>query len=54
MAEEDDQKDQEQTSSEPDKDVPPPDVTFVLDHENPDLEKKREQLNESPGKKRDN
>lgn len=53
MAEEDKKNDQEQTSGEPDKDVPPPDVTFVLDHQNPELERKREQLNESPGKKSD-
>ena len=44
------QSSESQTSAEPDKSVPPPEVTFVLDHKIPDLDKGNEQINESDSK----
>jgi hypothetical protein len=41
---------QQQTSAEPNKDVPPPKVTFVLDHAIPKVEKGQQQINESGDK----
>lgn len=41
---------QQQTSTEPNKDVPPPKVTFVLDHAIPKVEKGQQQINESGNK----
>lgn len=38
---------QEQTSTEPNRDVPPPKVQFVLDHAIPEVEKGQHQINES-------
>lgn len=42
---------QQQTSSEPNKDVPPPKITFVLDHAIPEIKKGQQQINESGGNK---
>lgn len=41
---------QQQTPAEPNKDVPPPKVTFVLDHAIPKVEKGQRQINESGNK----
>lgn len=41
---------QQQTSAEPNKDVPPPKVTFVLDHAISKVEKGQQQVNESGDK----
>lgn len=41
---------QQQTSTEPNKDVPPPKVTFVLDHAIPKVDKGQQQINESGNK----
>lgn len=38
---------QPEPSSEPNRDVPPPEVTFVLDHAIPEIEKGGQQINES-------
>lgn len=54
MSDKDDQSQssQQDTSAEPDRNTPPPEVTFVLDHKIPEIEKKQEQINESGGKNR--
>lgn len=41
---------QAEQSTEPSRDVPPPEVTFVLDHAIPEIEKGQQQINESDGK----
>lgn len=41
---------QSEPSAEPDKDVPPPEVTFVLDHAIPEVEKGEKTPNDSDGK----
>ncbi|WP_339665403.1 hypothetical protein [uncultured Pseudomonas sp.] len=54
MSDKDDQSqssDQE-TSAEPDRNTPPPEVTFVLDHKIPEIEKRQQQINESGVKDR--
>lgn len=52
MSGDDDQESQSQPepSTEPNRDVPPPEVTFVLDHAIPEIEKGKQQINESGGK----
>lgn len=42
---------QPEPSVEPNRDVPPPEVTFVLDHAIPEVEKCKQKINESGGKK---
>ena len=51
MSEENNQESQSQPepSTEPNRDVPPPEVTFVLDHAIPEIEKGQQQINESGG-----
>tara|TARA_R110002124_G_scaffold245758_2_gene410901 strand:- start:262 stop:432 length:171 start_codon:yes stop_codon:yes gene_type:complete len=53
MSDKDDQSQssQQETSAEPDRNTPPPEVTFVLDHKIPEIEKKQRKINESGGKK---
>jgi hypothetical protein len=41
---------QPEPSSEPNRDVPPPEITFVLDHAIPEIEKGGQQINESGSK----
>lgn len=41
---------QPESSTEPNRDVPPPEVKFVLDHAIPEIEKGKQKINESGGK----
>jgi len=41
---------QSEPSTEPNKEVPPPEVTFVLDHAIPEIERGKQQINESGSK----